>query len=158
MSDELIIQAFSSYPILGEGLFILEGNPEKNDLRILPADEAFKNNLNCFTWDINTGYIFLGIFLEEKLAQDYLNAIQSDRDKDVLFQSESLFVLEGNPRENEMRIMLADQAFKTNLVHFELGIATGYQYMGVFTSEQLAHDHIALIRRGLRNEEGTRLV
>lgn len=158
MTDDIIMKAFMNNPIQGEGLFIVEGNPEKNDLRILPADDAFKDNVNCFTWDINTGYLFLGIFVEERLAQEYLATIRDDQNKDTLFQSQKLFVVEGNPRENELQIRTADQAFNINLTNFELGIATGYQYMGIFTSEQLAHDHIAMIRRGLRNEEGTRLV
>lgn len=158
MIDDIIMKAFMNTPIQGEGLFIVEGNPEKDDLRILPADDAFKDNINCFIWDINTGYLFLGIFVEERLAQDYLEAIRYGRDKDTLFQSESLFVVEGNPRRNELKVETAHHAFNTNLTKFELGTATGYQYMGIFTREQLAHDYIVLIRRGLRNEEGTRLI
>lgn len=158
MSDDIIMNAFMNNPIQGEGLFIIEGHPERNDLRIIPADEAFKDNLNCFTWNIDIGYIFLGIFTEERLAQHYLAAIRDDRDKDTLFQSESLFVVEGNPGENELKITIAAQAFTANLVHFELGISTGYQYMGIFTQEQSAREYIALIRKCLRDDQGTRLI
>lgn len=74
--DDFINSAFLSMPIQGEGLFIVEGNPSKNDLRVLPADQAFKDNLNCFAWNINTGYQYLAIFTEERLAHDYIKQIR----------------------------------------------------------------------------------
>lgn len=74
--NEIIMQAFLNNPIQGEGLYIVEGNPKTNQLRILPADQAFKDNLNCFTWDINTGFQFMGIFTEERLAQEYIDSIR----------------------------------------------------------------------------------
>lgn len=74
--DDLILQAFINNPIQGEGLFILEGHPAKNEFRILPADQAFKDNLNCFVWNVNTGFQYMGIFTEERLAQEHIDNIR----------------------------------------------------------------------------------
>lgn len=76
-SDEIILEAFMN-PLQGEGLFIVEGNPKNNQLRILPADQAFKDNLNCFMWDINTGFQYMGIFTEERLAQEHIDKIRGN--------------------------------------------------------------------------------
>ena len=53
--DELIYQAFLNNPLQGEGLYVVEGNPAKNELRIVAGDQCFKDNLNCFAWNLNTG-------------------------------------------------------------------------------------------------------
>ncbi|MCP9752897.1 hypothetical protein [Ferruginibacter sp. HRS2-29] len=73
--DEIISGAFMN-SMQGEGLFIVEGNPKTNQLRILPADQALRDNLNCFTWDINTGFQYLGIFTEQSLAQNHIDKIR----------------------------------------------------------------------------------
>lgn len=73
--DEIITSAFQK-SIQGEGLFIVEGNPDKNDIRVKPADQAYKENLSCFGWNINHGYQYMGIFTEEKQAQDFIETVR----------------------------------------------------------------------------------
>jgi hypothetical protein len=75
-ADDMINKALGSEAIMGEGLFILEGHPERNLFRILPADEAFKMNLNAFTYNINTGFQYMGIYTTEKQAQQYIDKIR----------------------------------------------------------------------------------
>ena len=76
MSVDLIISEAFQNSTPGEGLFIVEGHPQRNEFRILPADEAFKMNLNAFAWNINTGYQYMGIFTEEKLAHEYIDKVR----------------------------------------------------------------------------------
>ncbi|MEJ0103126.1 MAG: hypothetical protein WDO19_11450 [Bacteroidota bacterium] len=48
-ADDIINTAFrKNFIIPGEGMFILEGHPGRDELRIVPADRAFIDNLNCF--------------------------------------------------------------------------------------------------------------
>jgi hypothetical protein len=42
---------FGSKMIGGKDLYVLEGNSERNEFRILNADECFKNNIIAFTYD-----------------------------------------------------------------------------------------------------------
>ena len=75
--DEIINSAFKGGGALpDEGLFILEGNPEKNEFRILPAERAFSDNLNCFIWGLNTGYQYMGTYISEKDAQVIIDRIR----------------------------------------------------------------------------------
>lgn len=175
-TDDLIIDALSSPSIPGEGLFVVEGNP-KRDVRVLPADKAFTDNLECFRWNINTGYSYLGLFADEKHAATYIKYILENAREELTEQllfgdtdrlitnalTESLipaqghFLLEGNPQQNILRIIPTDEAFQHNLNSYIRNLETGFQYMGVFTEEQFAQTIIHNIRHRLRNEQGERL-
>jgi hypothetical protein len=153
--DYIINEAFIN-SIQGEGLFIVEGNPARNLLRILPADQAFKDNLSCFAWNINTGFQYMGIFTEEKDAQDCIDYITNNAFQDFI-PAKGLFIVEGNPAKNLLRTVPADQAYKDNIKYFELKISSGFQYMAIFTEERLAQEHIERIRTRIRNEKGEKL-
>lgn len=67
----------------GDTLFILEGNCERNELRVLSADECFKNNLAAFTYGLNTGYVMLGMYTSKETAEEQIEVIrQLFRDED----------------------------------------------------------------------------
>jgi hypothetical protein len=75
--DEIINSAFDRGGMLpDEGLFILEGNPERNMFRVLPAEKAFTDNLNCFLWGVNTGFQYLGTYISEQEAQEIITRIR----------------------------------------------------------------------------------
>lgn len=151
----MINEAFIN-SIQGEGLFIVEGNSERNLLRILPADQVFKDNLSCFAWNINTGFQYLGIFTEEKDAQDCIDNIRKNAFQNSI-PGKGLLIVEGNPAKNLLRIVPADQAFKENINGFELKITSGFQYMAIFTEKRLAQEYIDRLRNRIRNEEGEKL-
>lgn len=44
----------------GEQLFILEDHPERNELRVLTAEEAFKNNIAAFSYCLQYGLCVYG--------------------------------------------------------------------------------------------------
>lgn len=175
--DDIISAALLGRQVQGEGLYIVEGNPRRNLLRIIPADKAFKDHLDCFAWNINTGFQFLGIFTDESLAQNYIEQINErinhegndhlvyHHPEDILMhalsdrqiQGMDTFIVEGNPQDNELRIVPADEAYKDNLSCFVRHINSGFQYMGIFTEEKLAQTYIAQIRQVIRNERGQRL-
>ena len=71
----------------GNDLYVLEGNSEKNDLRVLTADECFKNNVAAFTYDIRTGYVMLGMYTSRETAEEQILVIRRlfrDEDGKVL--------------------------------------------------------------------------
>ena len=61
----------------GEQLFILEGNPERNELRILTAEETFKNNIAAFSYAFNTGFVFMGMYSTLEAAEESIETIRS---------------------------------------------------------------------------------
>lgn len=61
----------------GPGLWIIEANPEKNDIRVINAEEAFKNNVAAFTWGVHHGYIFLGMYTTKEAADESITAIRT---------------------------------------------------------------------------------
>ncbi len=77
-TDQLINDALNSggKMIGGKNLFVLEGNSERNDFRILDADECFKNNIMAFTYDIPTGYIMLGMYTSRETAEEQIEVIR----------------------------------------------------------------------------------
>lgn len=176
--DDIIKNALLSWPLPGEGFYIVEGNPQRNDIRILLSDQSFKDNLNCFAWNINTGYQYLGIFLEEKQADMYIKYILEEvhdevgdqllygnSDKQIMellsqkfIPGRHMFILEGHPQNNALRILPADEAFKDNLQCYIQKKETGFQYMGFFTEEKEAKKYMSQIRQVIRNEEGKRLL
>lgn len=75
-ADEIIFQSFLNNPLQGEGLFVVEGNPAKNEIRVKPADQAYKDGLDCFAWNVNHGYQYMGIFTEERLAKEFVDRVR----------------------------------------------------------------------------------
>jgi hypothetical protein len=73
-------------------------------------------------------------------------------------QGEGLSVLEGNPAKNIFRILPADKAFIDNIICFTWEANTGFQYMGIYTTEQEARRTIELVRERFRDEQGNRMV
>jgi len=76
--DEIIDKAMggAGKMIGGKQLFVVEGHPERNDLRVLTAEEAFKNNVSAFCFDINTGYVFMGMYDSREAAEESIEAIR----------------------------------------------------------------------------------
>lgn len=57
--DQGITNAFIE-AVPGEGLFMVEGNPTTNVIRILPADKTMMDNLACLAWSFDIGFaVFL---------------------------------------------------------------------------------------------------
>jgi hypothetical protein len=67
-----------------------------------------------------------------------------------------LFVLEGHPERNELRVLTAEEAFKNNMAAFSFSLMTGFVFMGMFTTKEAAEESMETIRRLLRDEEGNR--
>lgn len=76
--DELINRAMGGACKLigGDQLFVLEGHPGRNELRILTAEEAFKNNVSAFSFEIDTGYVFMGMYDSREAAEESIEAIR----------------------------------------------------------------------------------
>ncbi|PVD51501.1 hypothetical protein DC498_13830 [Terrimonas sp.] len=74
--NEVINNAFMEF-VPGEGLFIVEGNPTTNVIRILPADKAMMDNLACLAWSIDLGYQYLGTCTDEQSAKRQVDIIRS---------------------------------------------------------------------------------
>jgi hypothetical protein len=60
----------------GPELYVLEGNGEKNEFRVLTADECLKNNVAAFTYDIRTGYVMLGMYNSRETAEEQIEVIR----------------------------------------------------------------------------------
>jgi hypothetical protein len=83
--DELISGAMggAGKMIGGKELFVLEANSERNDLRILTANEAFSQNVTAFAYGITTGYSVLAVFTTREAAEESCGAIRTlFRDED----------------------------------------------------------------------------
>ena len=78
-ADKLIQNAMGGAGKLigGEQLFVLEGHPERNELRILTAEETFKNNVTAFSFAFSTGYVFMGMYSTREAAEESIEAIRS---------------------------------------------------------------------------------
>ena len=67
----------------GKELYILEGHAERNEFRIKPADDVYKDNMMAFAYKLSTGYVFLGMYTTEEAAQETIEMIRSlIRDQD----------------------------------------------------------------------------
>jgi hypothetical protein len=77
-ADEIINSALNSggKMIGGPNLFILEGNSERNEFRVLTADECFKNNIMAFTYDLRTGFVMLGMYSTRETAEEQIEVIR----------------------------------------------------------------------------------
>ncbi len=154
-ADDIINTAFrKNFIIPGEGLFILEGHPGRDELRIVPADRAFIDNLNCFVYNINHGFVYLGIYTTETRAKEAIELIREKFEKNDIVTGKNLFILEAHPEKNLLRIVPADSAFIENLNCFEDNINHGFVYVGAYTTEEKAGAIIELIRKELKNEQG----
>ena len=86
--DDIITSAFQGggKMIRGNGLYVVEGNPITNELRTLPMDELYKNNIMAFTYSIHPGFVVLGVFTSPEAAEEHILAIRSlfrDEDENV---------------------------------------------------------------------------
>ena len=154
-ADDIINTAFrKNFIIPGEGVFILEGHPGRDELRVVPADKAFIDNLNCFIYNINHGFVYLGIYTTETNADEAIDLIREKSDKNNIVTGKSLFILEAHPEKNLLQIVPADKAFIENLNCFEYNINHGFMYVGAFTTGEKAGAIIELIRKELKNEQG----
>jgi len=61
----------------GYELFVIEGNPQKNELRVLSVDEMYKNNLMVFVYGIEHNYIPLGIYTTREAAEESIYHYQN---------------------------------------------------------------------------------
>lgn len=50
--------------------FVLDGQPERNELRVIPMSEFFSNNNTAFANHINIGWLTLGIFSDFETADE----------------------------------------------------------------------------------------
>jgi hypothetical protein len=77
--DDLIRSAFqhSGQMIGGKQLFVVEGNGTSNELRILPMDEVYINNIMAFTYSIHPGFLVLGVFTSREAAEEHCQAIRT---------------------------------------------------------------------------------
>lgn len=87
--DDIIHSAFhgGGKMIGGKELYVVEGNPSTNELRVLPMDELYKNNIMAFTYSIHPGFVVLGVFTNQEAAEEHCQAIRSlfrDEDGNVL--------------------------------------------------------------------------
>lgn len=74
-SDDIINSALganNNAMLGGKDLYVLEGHAESNELRVLPLDEVYKNNLMGFTYGIHNGFMMLRIFTSKKLQKKVL--------------------------------------------------------------------------------------
>lgn len=86
-ANEMIQQALggAGKMVGGDQLFILEGQVERNELRVLTADEVFKNNVAAFRYGIVSGYVFLGMYTTREAAEESIETIRRlIRDEDGL--------------------------------------------------------------------------
>ena len=77
-TNQLINDALNSggKMIGGKDLYVLEGNSERNEFRILNADECFKNNIIAFTYDVRPGYVMLGMYNSHETAEEQIDVIR----------------------------------------------------------------------------------
>jgi hypothetical protein len=75
----------------------------------------------------------------------------------TMIGGQDLFILEGNARTNEFRILTADKVLGNNLVAFANEISTEYMFLGMFTSSEAAEETVEAIRTLVRDEKGNRL-
>lgn len=77
-TEDIINNALNSGGTMigGPELYVLEGNMERNELRVLSADECFKNNVAAFAWDIRTGYVMLGMYSSRETAEEQIDVIR----------------------------------------------------------------------------------
>lgn len=67
----------------GKELLILECNAERNEFRIKPADEGFKDNMLAFANGFGTGYMFFGMYTTKEAAEEVIEAMRTTtRDED----------------------------------------------------------------------------
>ena len=171
--DQVITNAFME-AVPGEGLFVVEGSPTTNIIRILPADKAMMDNLVCLAWSIDLGYQYLGMCTDELLAKRQVDIIRSKiRDQAgnnllrtnlvlseagiELLMYKTLWLVEVHPAGNKIRISPEYEAFTTNMVAFARGEHTGYQFVSIHTDEPRAKEMGRRIRIRVRDEAGTRL-
>ncbi len=77
--DELIRQAMTGGGGMldGKPFFVLEGNVERNEFRILPLQQAYKDNYLSFVYGIDHRFIMLGIFSTEEAAEEFIEVIRT---------------------------------------------------------------------------------
>ena len=77
-ANDLINTALNSggKMIGGTELYVLEGNSERNEFRILNADDCFKNNVIAFAYGICTGYTMLGMYNSRETAEEQIEVIR----------------------------------------------------------------------------------
>ncbi len=78
-SDDIINQAMKAGGGMldGNAFFLLEGNVERNEFRILPLQKAYVDNYISFTFQLNHGFIMLGIFNTEEAAEEFILLIRT---------------------------------------------------------------------------------
>lgn len=171
--DEVITNAFKEI-VPGEGFFIIEGHPVKNDIRIRPADKAMMDNLACLAWSLDIGYQYLGTFTDEQNANRQINVIRSKvRDEQgnkllrtdlalseagvELLMYKDLWLVEVHPVENKVRITLEAESLTANMEAFAAGEHVGYQFVSLHIDEISAREMKERIRERVRDEAGNRL-
>ncbi|MGN6493161.1 MAG: hypothetical protein ACTHLE_14270 [Agriterribacter sp.] len=171
--DEVITNAFKEI-VPGEGFFIIEGHPLKNDIRIRPADKAMMDNLACLAWSLDLGYQYLGTFTNEQNANRQISVIRSKlRDEQgnkllhtnlalseagiELVMYEDLWLVEVHPLENKVRVTMEAASLTTNMEAFAAGEHVGYQFVSLHMDEALGREMEQRIRKHVRDEAGNRL-
>lgn len=171
--DQLIHSAFKEM-VPGEGFFIIEGHPVRNDMRILPADKAMMDNLGCLAWGLDIGYQYLGTFIDEQNAKRQMEVIRAKvRAEDgsrllrttlayseagvELLMYKDLWLVEVHPVENKIRISLESAALTANVEAFAAGEQVGYQFVSLHVDELSARAIEHRIRTRVRDESGKRL-
>ena len=97
---------------------------------------------------------FMGIFTEERGAVAHIEHIKTG---ELKAGSGTLYIVEGNPAENELRVVPSAQAVADNYTGFKRQVGSGFQYMGIFTEEAMGKAYIEKIRERVRDETGKRL-
>lgn len=158
----------------GEGCFIVEGNPTTNAIRILPAERAMNDNLVCFGWSVDIGFQYLGLFLDEQMAQRQVDIIRSKiRDEAgnkllrtslalseagmELMMYKALWLVDVHPGQNKIRVALEIDSVTENIEAFAAGEHTGYQFVCIVGDEPSAKEVERRIRTRVRDEAGTRI-
>ncbi|PZF72598.1 hypothetical protein [Taibaiella soli] len=78
-TDDIINNALSNGGgiLNGSGLWVLEGNVNRNEFRIIPLKEAYIDGFMVFKFGIETGNIILGVFDKPEAAEYYRDWIRS---------------------------------------------------------------------------------
>ena len=71
-----------------------------------------------------------------------------------MMATEGLYVLEGNVKENTLKVTPMKDFQQANLVHFITNQLYDSMLMGIFNSEQAAEEHAIYLRTVAKDENG----
>lgn len=84
---------------------------------------------------------------------DDLMKIALDAGKGMMVTS-GLYALEGNAKENTLKVVPLHEFQITNLVHFITNRLRDSLLMGIFTTREAAEEHIIYLRTMVKDENG----